>query len=224
MGRTSYTEEERRAIIASFISATRKAIDQDGIANVSIRKISNGTGYSSATLYLYFQDLDELVQLSLVGYLESYCRSLVDNDIPHDTPLETYLWSWRQFCLFTFRKPEIFNSLFFGASSSMLDEVVKRYYSIYPNQLDHLSGAVLSMVLSGNLHERNLSVLEPCASDLGISQERIELMNDITVSYYHDVLTGLMGTEPTDQRIQSLTERVLDAVVLILGLDRRPAS
>ena len=106
----------------------------------------------------------------------------------------------------------------------MLDEVVKRYYSIYPNQLDHLSGAVLSMVLLGNLHERNLSVLEPCASDLGISQERIELMNDITVSYYHDVLTGLMGTEPTDQRIQSLTERVLDAVVLILGLDRRPAS
>lgn len=218
MGRTSYTEEERRAIIATFIRATREVIDEDGVSGVSIRKVSNRTGYSSATLYLYFRNLDELVLLSLVGYLEDYCKSLIDSDIPHDTPLETYLWTWRQFCLFTFKRPEVFSNLFFGTYSSLLDDVVKRYYAIYPNQLDRINGAVLSMVLSGNLYERNMKVLAPCASNLGADEDRIGLMNEITVSYYHHVLTGLCGTVPTQEEVVAMTERVLDATVLILGI------
>ena len=51
MGRMKYTEEERSRIMISFIQATRKIIDTEGIDQVSIRKIANQTGMNSATMY-----------------------------------------------------------------------------------------------------------------------------------------------------------------------------
>ena len=76
MGRMKYTEEERSRIMISFIQATRKIIDTEGIDQVSIRKIANQTGMNSATMYLYFSNADVLITMASMGYLEKYCRCL----------------------------------------------------------------------------------------------------------------------------------------------------
>ena len=76
MGRMKYTEEERSRIMISFIQATRKIIDTEGIDQVSIRKIANQTGMNSATMYLYFSNADVLITMASMGYLEKYCRTL----------------------------------------------------------------------------------------------------------------------------------------------------
>ena len=60
MGRTKYSNEERRTIVATFIQAAQNIIDTDGLESVSIRRVSSEAGYSSATLYLYFSDASEL--------------------------------------------------------------------------------------------------------------------------------------------------------------------
>ena len=72
MGRMKYTEEERSRIMISFIQATRKIIDTEGIDQVSIRKIANQTGMNSATMYLYFSNADVLITIASMSYLEKH--------------------------------------------------------------------------------------------------------------------------------------------------------
>ena len=88
MGRMKYTEEERSRIMISFIQATRKIIDTEGIDQVSIRKIANQTGMNSATMYLYFSNADVLITMASMGYLEKYCRTLAADMTKMTTPEE----------------------------------------------------------------------------------------------------------------------------------------
>ncbi|SDR86121.1 TetR/AcrR family transcriptional regulator [Parafannyhessea umbonata] len=195
MGRSKYTEEERTAIAASFINATRELIDESGIDAVSIRKVANKVGCSSAMLYLYFADLDELLTLAAVSYLEDYCKDLVLKVDENEDEESRYYRTWEVFCRHTFRHPLVFKRLFFEGDTSRLDELVKEYYTIYPRQLSNISGSVLKMVLSGDLAARNMTVLEPYAKKLGYSQDKTALLNDVTISYFR---TCLERAEPLD--------------------------
>lgn len=217
MGRTKYTTEERKAIIADFIEAAAEIIDEEGIDRISIRKVSARAGFSSATLYIYFKDLDELCTLASIGYLEEYCRSLVESRRPGETPVQTYLRTWEQFCRTAFRRPKVFRHLFFDRHTAPLDEIAKRYYSVYPDQLDHISGPVLSMVLTGDLYARNLKVLMPCTAQLGFDDARARLVNDVTVSYFHTYLDRICDKDLGEKDRQSAADRFLSAARYLIG-------
>ena len=102
MGRMKYTEEERSRIMISFIQATRKIIDTEGIDQVSIRKIANQTGMNSATMYLYFSNADVLITMASMGYLEKYCRTLAADMTKMTTPEEVLRHTWDVFCRYAF--------------------------------------------------------------------------------------------------------------------------
>lgn len=51
-----------------FIEATKSLMDSVGEEGLSIRKIAAKAGYNSATIYNYFQDLDELMLFGSVSF------------------------------------------------------------------------------------------------------------------------------------------------------------
>ena len=114
MGRMKYTEEERSRIMITFIRATRKIIDTEGIRQVSIRKIANLTGMNSATMYLYFPDSDVLITMASMGYLERYCRTLAADMAKMTAPEEVLRHTWDVFCRYAFEFPDIFYHIFFA--------------------------------------------------------------------------------------------------------------
>ena len=44
-----------------FVQAAKQIIHEEGVGAVSVRKIAKATGYSYATIYHYFADLDALL-------------------------------------------------------------------------------------------------------------------------------------------------------------------
>lgn len=54
-------EIKRERIKSFFLDATRKVIIEEGVENVTIRKVADIAGYSYATIYNYFSDLNELL-------------------------------------------------------------------------------------------------------------------------------------------------------------------
>lgn len=54
-------EIKRERIKSFFLGATRKVIIEEGVENVTIRKVANIAGYSYATIYNYFSNLNELL-------------------------------------------------------------------------------------------------------------------------------------------------------------------
>ncbi|MGN0070994.1 MAG: TetR family transcriptional regulator [Atopobiaceae bacterium] len=215
MGRSKYTSAERAAIVSDFIEATRSIIDESGIESVSIRKVAAKVGCSSAMLYLYFTDLDDLLTTACVSYLESYCRELVEKNILREAPGNAYYDTWVIFCRKTFENPRVFDRLFFKGDTSKLDDTVKRYYMAFPKQLENLTGAILNMALAGDLYKRNMSLLEPYAHQLGYSVETTDLINKITISYFHACLDKAKSMEASDENIAALTDDFMKAARFI---------
>lgn len=188
MGRSKYSEEERERIIVTFIRATREIVDLEGIENVSIRKVASLAGFNSATMYLYFKDIDELITLASMSYLENYCRTLAA-DIPQmKTPLDTYIHTWEVFCQYAFTYPNVFYHLFYKPHSAPLEETIHRYYQIYPHQLDNISGTLHHMLYSGALENRNRQILLPLVEQGMIRAEDVDMINALTVCYFRRLL------------------------------------
>lgn len=58
---TDKNEIKRERIKSFFLDATKKVIMEEGVDNVTIRKVADIAGYSYATIYNYFSDLNELL-------------------------------------------------------------------------------------------------------------------------------------------------------------------
>lgn len=211
MGRYKYSEEKRSKIITTFLRCTRDIIDFEGIEHVSIRRISQAAGFNSATIYLYFKDADELVTLACMGYLEAYCRTLAA-DLPKlRSSREVYTHTWKVFALHAFSNPQIFYHLFFAEHSCPLNQIVARYYEIYPNQLLSTDATIREMLLKGDLHNRNMQILLPLCRSLGRTDEQAELINDLTICYFKMLLEENrheIGAIAADRQVARLLQAI----------------
>lgn len=79
---------KKEFIKSKFVDAAKAIIFQDGVSNVTVRRIAESTGYSYATIYHYFQDLNALLletKLSMIhDMLGSGGMQTVENVDPLD--------------------------------------------------------------------------------------------------------------------------------------------
>lgn len=216
MGRTKYSNEERRTIVATFIQAVQGIIDTDGLENVSIRRISSEAGYSTATLYLYFSDVSELTLMACITYLEQYAHELgpiIEETTDHH---EAYVRGWEVFCRHAFKNPQVFYHLFFSEHAASLDDMVKEYYSIYPMMLESATGSTCSLLLMGDLRSRALRMLAPYGTDLGLDGDAMRLIVDLTVCYLRQLLETACGRPITAEGVNQSTAAFMRAVNFLL--------
>lgn len=218
MGRNKYTEEQRNEIITTFLDATRGIIDAEGVSGVSIRKVAANAGYNSATLYLYFKDVDTLITLASIGYLEDYCRMLANSNIQVADPVDAYLYSWTLFSRHASVRPDVYHHLFFEEHSTPLDESVSFYYSIYPEQLANISDTVLEMLSRGKFEERNAAMLQPLVKRGLVKEENVELVNALTISYFQVLLERLMKSNDYSMSDDSISVKMEEANRFLLHL------
>jgi AcrR family transcriptional regulator len=63
-------EVQRKRKMAYFIDAAKEIIKEEGIKAVTARKVGERAGYSYATIYNYFKDLNELLAYCSFDFLE----------------------------------------------------------------------------------------------------------------------------------------------------------
>ena len=188
MGRAKYSDNKRREMLLMFIDTARSIIDKDGIDQVTIRKIAKASGYNSATIYLYFHDLDELLCLASLSYVEDLIREWVEGlKIPRNS-VETYCYSWELYSKYAFLQPEIYNHLFFSQHSRPFVELVRYYHQLFPERLEDI-GDTIEEVLLGTPHaDRERSILLPLAKDGLINEEDLAMISSLAAAYFRRLL------------------------------------
>lgn len=68
-----------------FIQATKEMLKGEGLKSVSVRKIADRAGYSYATMYNYFKDVQELIFHCVKDFQEE-CREMVESGTAVQTP------------------------------------------------------------------------------------------------------------------------------------------
>ena len=89
---------KKRRMLSYFIRSAQNIIKEDGISGVTLRKVAQGAGYNVATLYNYFEDLDQLVLFACLKYLQIYNQALNEHLTDCNSAKEKFYLSWRIFC------------------------------------------------------------------------------------------------------------------------------
>ncbi|MBW6490231.1 MAG: TetR/AcrR family transcriptional regulator [Lentimicrobium sp.] len=81
----SNKELQEKRMRGYFIAAASEILKGEGLRAVNVRSVSERAGYSFATLYNYFKDLNELIFICVNDFLEE-CEQMAEEQSQHLQP------------------------------------------------------------------------------------------------------------------------------------------
>ncbi|MCL2579511.1 MAG: TetR/AcrR family transcriptional regulator [Oscillospiraceae bacterium] len=181
-----------------FIEAADEIIQDEGVAALTIRKVADRAGYTSATLYNYFDNLNHLIFLATLKHLEEYNNEIALRVAGCKNPVEIYLVISECFCEYSFRDPEIYNLLFYGSIDEKVDAYTRQYYELFENKKDGLP-TISKIIGVSNLYRRSLIMLMDCVESGFFSSENAIDFNDIAMLIYRGILRDVLDGKLTAQ-------------------------
>ena len=183
---------EKRRVMMYFIETTQELILNEGIENLSIKKIADTAGYNTATIYNYFEDLEELILYSSIDYLKIYLKDLKSEIKSNMKAIEMYETIYKVFVHHSFEKPEIFHTLFFGKYSYKLEKIIKKYYEIFPDDITGQTDITKSVLVEGNIHNRDLPVIKQMIKEGSILEEEAPYIMEAIVRIHQSYLENIL--------------------------------
>lgn len=212
---------QRQRMMRYFIKAAAELLEEEGIENITIRKVANRAAYNSATLYNYFEGLDHLIFFALIKYTRNYVLALSEAIRPELSPYQVYLRTWECFCLHAFQNPQCFYRLFFTQKDGMLSRALREYYDLFPEELQNQSPMILDMLCEADIFARNHKLLRATVPEGEADDRRISTVNSLVIYAFQGLLYDELHQR--DQRTpQQLTRDMMEMVRLAGAL--LPAS
>ncbi|CAH2215166.1 TetR/AcrR family transcriptional regulator [Tepidibacter aestuarii] len=185
-------KSKKHAMMTCFIDATAKIIEEEGIDYVTIRKVAALTGYNSATLYNYFENLDHLVFLACMRFTKSYTDTLPLYIENCTNSVDRTIRVWECFCYYSFSNPKIFYSIFFAKLSNSLNDYISEYYEIFPQEISNSSHSIHTMLLKNNIYDRSYILLDDCAQEGYIKEEDVLEITELFLLIYKGILSNII--------------------------------
>lgn len=180
---------KQQRIMKYFIEATKEIINKDGIKGVTIRKVATLAGYTSATLYNYFDNLTHLIFLANMCHLEEYNNHLPEYITDCKNPIEIYMSICKCYTVHAYEKPETFELLFFSQKGEKFEEYTNQYYEIYPEKEAAIPDDYLNKLFHlNNLHTRSLTLLKECVKKGYLKEEDAVDYTDICLRFNKTIL------------------------------------
>lgn len=141
-----------------FIDAAKEILADEGVKKLSVRKVGDRAGYSYATIYNYFKDLNELLSICLADMLEDSYRALIAEKQEGLDPLDQLIRYGETYFSYFVKNPVLFDLLFIedlGASP----ETVAEKMSDLPSVGDLLMESIMSCAEAGYIESDQVEVL-----------------------------------------------------------------
>ena len=176
-----------------FIEATVEIIEEEGIGQVTIRKVADRAGYNSATIYNYFSEVSHLIFFASMKLLKSYTDDVTVYMDKGRTPLEKYMFAWECFCKHSFLKPDIFHAVFIMDLGDQPEKLIRNYYEIYPADLINIPEELKPILFERSMSKRGKSILQFAAKEGQIDEFRVDDINEITILIWQGMLTNILN-------------------------------
>ncbi|MBN2851744.1 MAG: TetR/AcrR family transcriptional regulator [Clostridia bacterium] len=106
-------DKKKEFIKTNFIEATKTTIFETGVEAVTVRGIAEMTGYSYATIYHYFSDLNELLLEAKLSMIKDMVNMSIQNQVVSDDPLQRMKDNMKIMVDFFIANPNIFRFFYF---------------------------------------------------------------------------------------------------------------
>ena len=197
-----------------YIEAAYTLLARDGLEGVSIRKVADEIGCSSAALYRHFPDIDKLIAVASIRFLRDYIGNARVLSKVELNPLELNLQLWECLAYYSFRDADIFDNMFFGdATGERYAEAVSEYFEQYPEDLEGLKDFMLDMVCNSTIAKRDAILLNR-AADMGmLSAQSAEYLCKVDTLLYRGMLASLRGRTLGENGFREATGEFLQLMI-----------
>ena len=96
-----------------FIEAAKNVVITDDVSNVTVRKIADIAGFSYATIYNYFHDLDHLLWHVAMSCIDDLVHFLENNLGSKPYTFRKIKEIYREYVAYFLQKPNVFRLIFF---------------------------------------------------------------------------------------------------------------
>ena len=182
-----------------YIIKANELIKKDGIDAVSIRKLAKEMNCSSANLYRYFANREELIYYAQLTELKEYITSLNAAEKIWENAWERYVGVWYCYCMSAFRKPVAYNMLFFNNYEMALKDAIGEYYRMFPEEIDESSTSFQAMLTNPDFLGRDFEMCKICIEDGAISYENAVILNRIVCLLYKGYLKTIIDKKITEE-------------------------
>ncbi|MCX7745352.1 MAG: TetR/AcrR family transcriptional regulator [Clostridia bacterium] len=150
-------ELKKQRIKMYFLEAAKKIIMEEGAENISVRKVADIAGYSYATIYNYFEDINELlwdVKIVMIKDLIGYIQKKMQGSVYDMNGMKEL---FRIYTAYYFKNPHVFKFFYFYP----LSRPDKKHHEaeIEPNYNDMWQETFKGFVQEGILDEKNIEVV-----------------------------------------------------------------
>lgn len=175
-----------------FLEATVRLLEEKGMPDVTIRNIADEAGYSSGSIYKYFDNVEQLVAFAAIRCMHPFLQELSALD-PNEGSLEKYFHliyvSTRHALLHTnvFRAVMISRSIEPGPH-------FESYYALYPGERVDLPQDIFASFFAPTFSVRTDLLLEQCAAQGLLAVDDIREIVDFTNMLFE----GFLYKSPTN--------------------------
>jgi AcrR family transcriptional regulator len=184
---------KKKRVVKLFIEAAADIIDEEGIEGVTIRKVAVRTGYNSATIYSYFENVKQLVFFAAAASLHDYVAAMPAYISSGKTTLEQFLLMWECFCRYSFQKPRVYYSIFSDDIGAQPEALVAHYYELFPEDLEEAPAYLQPMLRETDLRQRNLIAIGICTRAGCFDPKDEEAVEEATRLLYQGMLTLIIN-------------------------------
>lgn len=176
-----------------FIDATCKIIRNEGIKNITARKIAEISGYTSSTIYNYFDELSHLVFFAAMKFTESYNIELEGALKSAQNAEEKFYITWKVFCKHSFNQPDIYHAIFISNLGTDPNKLIDRYYQIYDNEINSYSQEAKFIILEHDLMKRNYMLVKDLIKFKNLKENHISTLLFTTVYLWQGIMVEIIN-------------------------------
>ncbi|SFE20518.1 TetR/AcrR family transcriptional regulator [Peptostreptococcus sp. D1] len=203
----------------NLINSARTILEKEGIDAITIRKVGDLSGFNSATMYNYFENLEHLkvfvCLFSFEEYLDDIKNYIKKSD---DEIMYNYFAVWECFLLHTMKNVDVFYTLFFNQLNRSISEYVDEYYSVFPREEKDYGDVINSMLKNYSIESRNILMVKDIARKGYIEESSIDFINDLTSFTYESILfrvyKGFMSPEEGKSQIMKYVRSILESKLI----------
>ncbi len=196
---------KKSRVMGYFVAAATEIIEEFGLDAVTIRLVAERAGYHSSTIYNYFDDLDHVMFMGCMDYLDRYNRELTKKLAGVQEPISFYFKTVEIFNHYAYHNPKVFWMLFYGCTEEKRVQYTKQYYeTMSPEQkLEHELISQASII--NDLFLRHEIFLGPIVAAGYMPPEGSEMQNELSLMVTKFVLGKIISDNLSPEEAAATT-------------------
>lgn len=203
---TSYFKDLSRK---DYVVMASRIIKSEGVGAISIRRIATELGCSSASMYRYFKNLDELLFYAQLDALNEYILELSNREKEWKGIWDMYFGIWRAYATEAFKKPEAFECIFYRNINKDLGEALREYYEMFPEAIVRVSPLIKEMLEIPGYYDRDYLICRRLVEEKEIAEENARKLNHVLCTLFLGYFKFVQENAVERDKIQELVEQYI---------------